>query len=61
MYTEYEIIKQKIADQKQIIKSADNLLEMAYKEKEQASDKILTLQSQLRKMKKATAISIDGL
>jgi len=61
MYTEYEILKQKIADQEQIIKSADNLLEMAYKEKEQASDKILTLQSQLRKMKKATAISIDGL
>jgi len=56
MYTEYEILKQKIADQEQIIKSADNLLEMAYKEKEQASDKILTLQSQLRKMKKATAI-----
>jgi len=61
MYTEYEILKQKIADQEQIIKSADNLLEMAYKEKEQASDKILTLQFQLRKMKKATEISIDGL
>lgn len=52
-FSEDEIIRQKIVDQEQIIKSADGLITMAMNEKATASEKILTLQSQLRKQKKA--------
>lgn len=54
-YTDIEILEQKIKDQEQVFKAADDLISLGMKEKEEATDKILTLKHKLNQLKKAAS------